>query len=122
MEKTYLSLFILAIGAAMFTACTDDDINGGNENPNIPLAELAKPKANPWLAQEEYSITHFNSAQTDAFNSKSEGRHVLCRPDEMQDNKQRSCEPHDARIHFPKIHVGNEQRQSIYHRRIQRQL
>ena len=46
MKKKYLSLFILAIGAAMFTACTDDDINGGNENPNIPLAELSKPKAN----------------------------------------------------------------------------
>ena len=70
MKKKYLSLFILAIGAAMFTACTDDDINGGNENPNIPLAELSKPKANPWLAQEEYSITHFNSAQTDAFTAK----------------------------------------------------
>lgn len=70
MKKTYLSLFILAIGAAMFTACTDDDIIGGNENPDIPLAELSKPKANPWLAQEEYSITHFNSAQTDAFTAK----------------------------------------------------
>ena len=34
MKKTYLSLFTLAIGAAMFTACTDDDINGGNGNPN----------------------------------------------------------------------------------------
>lgn len=54
----------------MFTACTDDDINGGNKNPNKPLAELSKPKANPWLAQEEYSITHFNSAQTDAFTAK----------------------------------------------------
>ena len=52
MKKTYLSLFILATGAAMFTACSDDDINGGNGNPNKPLAELSKPKANPWLAQE----------------------------------------------------------------------
>lgn len=70
MKKKYLSLFTLAIGTAMFTACTDDDINGGNGNPDIPLAELSKPKANPWLAQEEYSITHFNSAQTDAFTAK----------------------------------------------------
>ena len=46
MKKTYLLLFILAIGAAMLTACTDDDNNGGNGNPNIPLAELSKPKAN----------------------------------------------------------------------------
>ena len=44
MKKTYLSLFTLAMGAAMFTACTDDDINGGNKNPNKPLAELSKPK------------------------------------------------------------------------------
>lgn len=56
MKKKYLSLFILAIGAAMFTACTDDDINGGNENPDVPLAELSKPKANPWLAQEDYHM------------------------------------------------------------------
>ena len=70
MKKSYLSLFILAIGPAMFTACSDDDNNGENGNPNIPLAELSKPKANPWLAQEEYSITHFNSAQTDAFTAK----------------------------------------------------
>lgn len=47
MKKSYLSLFILAIGAAMFTACSDDDNNGENGNPNIPLAELSKPKANP---------------------------------------------------------------------------
>ncbi len=29
MKKSYLSLFILAIGAAMFTACSDDDNNRG---------------------------------------------------------------------------------------------
>ena len=34
------------------------------------------PKPNPWLAQEEYSITHFNSAQTDAFSSAVKG---VCR-------------------------------------------
>lgn len=50
MKKSYLSLFILAIGAAMFTACSDDDNNGENGNLNILLAELSKPKANPWLA------------------------------------------------------------------------
>lgn len=36
MKKKYLSLFTLAIGTAMFTACTDDDINGGNGNPTYP--------------------------------------------------------------------------------------
>ena len=49
MKKTYLLLFILAIGAAMLTACTDDDNNGGNGNPNIPLAELSKPRVCLWL-------------------------------------------------------------------------
>ena len=29
----------------------------------IRMAQVAKPNPNPWLAQEEYSITHFNSAQ-----------------------------------------------------------
>lgn len=35
MKKTYLLLFILAIGAAMLTACTDDDNNGGTEIPTF---------------------------------------------------------------------------------------
>lgn len=48
-------------------ACSDD-----NESPNpaggrTPLAALASAPRNPYLAQEHYSITHFNSAQTDAF-------------------------------------------------------
>lgn len=68
MRKTYQFLLICTLGAMTFAACSDDDDNnGGKGNPDKPLSELSKPKANPWLAQEEYSITHFNSAQTDAF-------------------------------------------------------
>lgn len=69
MQKTYLYLMACAFGAIAFGSCSDDNDgpSGGGDTPTIPLAEMSKPKPNPWLAQEEYSITHFNSAQTDAF-------------------------------------------------------
>lgn len=65
--KAYVMLPFCAVMALMFTSCSDDDNTESSGNGNVPLVELSKPKANPWLAQEEYSITHFNSAQTDAF-------------------------------------------------------
>ncbi len=69
--KTYRNLFgILGLAFLMpvFTSCDDEN---GNDNvlpqENKPLAQYNTPARNPWLAQETYSITHFNSAQTDAF-------------------------------------------------------
>ena len=57
-----------AVGVMSFVSCSDDtSLAGGGSTPEVPLAQVSKPKPNPWLAQEEYSITHFNSAQTDAF-------------------------------------------------------
>lgn len=44
----------------------DDDDNGGGNGPG-PISEAVTAPRNPYLAQEHYSITHFNSAQTDAF-------------------------------------------------------
>ena len=49
-------------------SCDDDSCE--NDNPgkvNKPLAQQEVAPRNPYLAQEHYSITHFNSAQTDAF-------------------------------------------------------
>lgn len=49
-------------------ACSDDE--GPNKNPDNgkkPLSQVALTPRNPYLAQEHYSITHFNSGQTDAF-------------------------------------------------------
>ena len=59
-------------------SCSEDSISpdaggdgDGDSTTEVPLAQVAKPKPNTWLAQEEYRITHFNSAQPDAFSSVS---------------------------------------------------
>ena len=52
------------------TACSDDETSGGstdNGSENLPISEVNMPARNPYLAAEHYSITHFNSAQSDAF-------------------------------------------------------
>ena len=68
MQKNYLYLMACAMGAMSLASCSEEFTpDGGGSTTEVPLAQVAKPKPNPWLAQEEYSITHFNSAQTDAF-------------------------------------------------------
>lgn len=61
--KTYSHLLLATLAIGSLTACDDTD----NNNPTPSPDECALPKPNPWLAQEHYSITHFNSAQTDVF-------------------------------------------------------
>lgn len=68
----YFSKFFLglaALTAVSFMSCSDDDCDkkGGSGNGSLPLSQVNTPKRNPYLAAEHYSITHFNSAQTDAF-------------------------------------------------------
>ncbi|MDY5772609.1 MAG: hypothetical protein SPK32_04145 [Bacteroidaceae bacterium] len=68
----YISKFFLglaALTAVSFMSCSDDDCDkkGGSGNGSLPLSQVNTPKRNPYLAAEHYSITHFNSAQTDAF-------------------------------------------------------
>ena len=68
----YFSKFFLglaALTAVSFMSCSDDDCDkkGGSGNGSLPLSQINTPKRNPYLAAEHYSITHFNSAQTDAF-------------------------------------------------------
>ena len=68
MQKNYLYLMACAMGTMSLASCSEEFTpDGGGSTTEVPLAQVAKPKPNPWLAQEEYSITHFNSAQTDAF-------------------------------------------------------
>lgn len=65
MQKTYLYLMVCVIGAMSLASCSEDSISpdaggdgDGDSTTEVPLAQVAKPKPNPWLAQEEYSITH----------------------------------------------------------------
>ena len=49
-------------------ACSDNDSDENVPKPgHTPLTDVQVAPRNPYLASEHYSITHFNSAQTDAF-------------------------------------------------------
>jgi len=65
----YRNLIYAGIAMTMpfVMSCSDDENSGENGSADKALAQFKTPAANPWLAQETYSITHFNSAQTDAF-------------------------------------------------------
>lgn len=68
-KMRHFSKLLLAFLCMPFISCSDDEIGGiidGNDEQQ-PLTQVNVPKRNPYLAQEHYSITHFNSAQTDAF-------------------------------------------------------
>lgn len=70
--KTFLNAGAAVALALAATSCSDDDGANPDDNDNgnggkRPLSEEAVAPRNPYLAQEHYSITHFNSAQTDAF-------------------------------------------------------
>lgn len=61
MQKTYLYLMVCVIGAMSLASCSEDSISpdaggDGDSTTEVPLAQVAKPKPNPWLAQEEYSL------------------------------------------------------------------
>lgn len=55
MQKNYLYLMACAMGAMSLVSCSEEFTpDGGGSTAEVPLAQVAKPKPNPWLAQEEY--------------------------------------------------------------------
>lgn len=60
---------VMALGLiAAVSACSDNDTDENTPNSgNVPLSTVQVAPLNPYLAKGYYSITHFNSAQTDAF-------------------------------------------------------
>ncbi len=59
---------VIALSGSMLLAgCHKDENNLPDNNGDKPLSQYNTPVTNPWLASSVYSITHFNSAQTDAF-------------------------------------------------------
>ncbi len=59
---------LIALSGSMILAgCHDDKNDIPDDNTDKPLSKFNTPVDNPWLASSVYSITHFNSAQTDAF-------------------------------------------------------
>ncbi len=67
--KTFNRAIVLSAlcGSMMLFSCHDNEKDAPNDNTEKPLSQYNTPVANPWLASSIYSITHFNSAQTDAF-------------------------------------------------------
>ncbi len=68
--KPHRHLFrFLSLSLVMFLpiSCKDSGIEHIPPSKNKTLSQYNSPAQNPFLAQESYSITHFNSAQTDAF-------------------------------------------------------
>ena len=56
MQKIYLYLMACAMGAMSLASCSEEsstpDADGGGDGTiEVPLAQVAKPKPNPWLAQ-----------------------------------------------------------------------
>lgn len=60
-------LFVLFTGFIAFMSACEDNESSGTKQGEEPLAKASVAPRNPFLASEHYSITHFNSAQTDAF-------------------------------------------------------
>ena len=60
---------LCAMAVLPIASCSDDETSKGcgEGNGQTSLCDARGPKRNPFLASDLYSITHFNSAQTDAF-------------------------------------------------------
>ena len=67
MSKLLKHTFCFGLAALCMVGCSDDDANVTDSMGSHDVDKMEKPARNPYLAQETYSITHFNSAQTDAF-------------------------------------------------------
>lgn len=65
-EKAWRMTFLVFATCALFS-CSDDENDPSKDDNEPPLSEATVPTPNPYLASEHYSLTHFNSAQTDAF-------------------------------------------------------
>ena len=55
MQKIYLYLMACAMGAMSLASCSEEsctpDADGGGDGTiEVPLAQVAKPKPNPWLS------------------------------------------------------------------------
>ena len=65
-ESKWRIALCLFAAYALF-ACSDDKDVPNIDDEEPPVTEISVPTPNTYLAAEHYSITHFNSAQTDAF-------------------------------------------------------
>ena len=80
-EKAWRMTFLVFATCALFS-CSDDENDPSRDDNEPPLSEATVPTPNPYLASEHYSLTHFNSAQTDAFPYAVKGGTFQMNPDD----------------------------------------
>lgn len=80
-EKAWRMTFLVFATCALFS-CSDDENDPSKDDNEPPLSEATVPTPNPYLASEHYSLTHFNSAQTDAFPYVVKGGTFQMNPDD----------------------------------------
>lgn len=80
-EKAWRMTFLVFATCALFS-CSDDENDPSKDDNKPPLSEATVPTPNPYLASEHYSLTHFNSAQTDAFPYAVKGGTFQMNPDD----------------------------------------
>ena len=80
-EKAWRMTFLVFATCALFS-CSDDENDPSKDDNEPPLSEATVPTPNPYLASEHYSLTHFNSAQTDAFPYAVKGGTFQINPDD----------------------------------------
>ena len=80
-EKAWRMTFLVFATCALFS-CSDDESDPSRDDNEPPLSEATVPTPNPYLASEHYSLTHFNSAQTDAFPYAVKGGTFQINPDD----------------------------------------
>ena len=80
-EKAWRMTFRVFATCALFS-CSDDENDPSKDDNEPPLSEATVPTPNPYLASEHYSLTHFNSAQTDAFPYAVKGGTFQMNPDD----------------------------------------
>lgn len=83
--RTPLGITFCVVSCAMLSySCNSDSSDDRAGNGEKPLSEYNTPATNPWLASDIYSITHFNSAQTDAFPYTVKNGFYDVNPDDCQ--------------------------------------
>ena len=80
-EKAWRMTFLVFATCALFS-CSDDENDPSKDDNEPPLSEATVPTPNPYLASEHYLLTHFNSAQTDAFPYAVKGGTFQMNPDD----------------------------------------
>lgn len=101
------------MGAMSLASCSEEsstpDADGGGDGTiEVPLAQVAKPKPNPWLAQEEYKYYALQFGSDRCLLVCSQGWNFQYRPRQVSDDMERSREFDDSCFDFTKLYVGHE--------------